>query len=76
MHKKFKINRTKIKGGFQSGRKVITHDSHSDLPLVVISTSSHMQHSTCSAGVLLGYYRGTTATAVLIVRPKKGENLE
>ena len=35
MHKKFAINRTKIKGGCQSGRKVVTHNSKSDLPLVV-----------------------------------------
>ena len=34
MHKKFEINRTKIKGGCQSGRKVVTHNSKSDLPLV------------------------------------------
>ena len=27
------INRTKIKGGFQSERKVVTHNSKSDLPL-------------------------------------------
>ena len=33
MHKKFEINRTKIKGGCQSGRKVATHNSKSDLPL-------------------------------------------
>ena len=33
MHKKFVINRTKIKGGCQSGRKVVTHNSKSDLPL-------------------------------------------
>ena len=33
MHKKFDINRTKIKGGCQSGRKVVTHNSKSDLPL-------------------------------------------
>ena len=33
MHKKFEINRRKIKGGCQSGRKVGTHDSNSDLPL-------------------------------------------
>ena len=33
MHKKFEINPTKIKGGCQSGRKVATHDSKSDLPL-------------------------------------------
>ena len=33
MHKKFEINRTKIKGGCQSGRQVVTHNSKSDLPL-------------------------------------------
>ena len=33
MHKKFEINQTKIKGGCQSGRKVVLHDSKSDLPL-------------------------------------------
>ena len=35
MHKKFEINWTKIKGGCQSGRNVVTHNSNSDLPLVV-----------------------------------------
>ena len=34
MHKKFEINWTKIKGGCQSGRKVVPHNSKSDLPLV------------------------------------------
>ena len=34
MHKKFEINPTKIKGSCQSGSKVVTHDSKSDLPLV------------------------------------------
>ena len=34
MNKKFKVNRTKIKGGCQSGRKVVTHNSKSDLPLL------------------------------------------
>ena len=34
MYKKFEINQTKIKGGCQSGRKVVTHHSKSDLPLV------------------------------------------
>ena len=33
MHKKFEINRTKIKGGCQSGRKVVPHNSKNDLPL-------------------------------------------
>ena len=30
MHKKFEINWKKIKGGCQSGRKVVTHNSKSD----------------------------------------------
>ena len=33
MHKELEINRTKIKGGCQSGRKVVTHSSKTDLPL-------------------------------------------
>ena len=33
MHKKFEINRTQIKGGCQSGIKVVTHNFKSDLPL-------------------------------------------
>ena len=35
MHKKVEINWTKIKGGCQLGRKVVTHNSKSDLPLVI-----------------------------------------
>ena len=34
MLKKFEINRTKIKDSCQSGRKVVIHNSKSDLPLV------------------------------------------
>ena len=30
MHKKFQINRTKIKGGCQLARKVVAYDSKSD----------------------------------------------
>ena len=33
MHKQFQINWTTIKGGCQSGRKVVTHNSKSNLPL-------------------------------------------
>ena len=33
MHRKFEINRTKIKGGCQLGRKVVTHNSKNYLPL-------------------------------------------
>ena len=36
MYKKFEINQTKIEGGSQSGRKVVTHNSKSDLPLMGI----------------------------------------
>ena len=35
MHRKFEINWTKNKGGCQSGRKMVTHNSKSDLPLVL-----------------------------------------
>ena len=38
MYKKFKINRRKIKGGCQSGRKVVTHNSKSDLFLTDLIT--------------------------------------
>ena len=40
MHKKFEINQTKINGGCLFGRKVVLHDSKSDLPLVVKSFPS------------------------------------
>ena len=35
MHKKFEINAIKFKGSCQSGRKMVAHNSMSDLPLVV-----------------------------------------
>ena len=38
MHKKFEISQTKIKGGCQSRRKVVTNNSKNDLPLVLSST--------------------------------------
>ena len=37
VHNKFEINRTKIKGGCQSGRKVVSYNSKSDLPLEKVS---------------------------------------
>ena len=36
MHKKFEIYRTKIKGSCQSVRKVVTQDSKSNLPLILL----------------------------------------
>ena len=35
MHKKFEINRTKIKGSCQSKREVATHNSMSDFSLCI-----------------------------------------
>ena len=48
MHKMFKINQTKIKGGCQSGRKVATHNSKSDLPLM---SYLFLSIKVCSRGV-------------------------
>ena len=47
MHKKFELNLTKIKGGCHSGRKVVTHNSKSDLPLRfgMISISNAIQNN-------------------------------
>ena len=45
MHKKFDINQTKIKGDCQSGRKVLTHDSKSDLPLAAKTARWNFQKS-------------------------------
>ena len=39
MHKKLEMNSTKIKGGCQSGRTVVTHNCKSDLPLGKIQFS-------------------------------------
>ena len=40
LHKKFDVNQTKIKGGCQSGRKVVSNNSKSDLPLVNLNGSA------------------------------------
>ena len=49
MHKKFEMNLTKIKGGYQPGIKVVTHNSKSDLPLVektlLINRNRYMVHT-------------------------------
>ena len=41
MHNKFEINWTKIKGGCQSGRKKVPHDSKSDLPLMLVKRTAY-----------------------------------
>ena len=48
MNKKFEINQTKIKGGCQWERKVVTHNSKSDLPLEkFIKTATVAQAQNC-----------------------------
>ena len=54
MHKKFEINRTKIKGSCQSGRKVVPHNSKSDLPLVQM----HMIMKTALAELSINSVQG------------------
>ena len=52
MHKKLEINQTKIKGGCQSERKVVTHNSKSDLPLkrgVVDDDDGEKMYLKCAA---------------------------
>ena len=44
MHKKFEINHTKIKGGCQSGRKMVTQNSKSDLALASAHSSERSQN--------------------------------
>ena len=39
------VNKTKIKGGCQSGRKVVPHDSKSDLPLDRLSSKYILTYS-------------------------------
>ena len=41
MHKKFEMNQTKIKSDCPSGRKVVTHNSKSDLPLIPIKIGDY-----------------------------------
>ena len=50
MHKKFEINRTKIKGSCQLESKVVTHNSESDLPLDAVyiwSVNNKRIHIVC-----------------------------
>ena len=51
MQKQFEIPRTKIKGGCQSGRKVVPHDSNSDLPLVISRQSHHSRQGDLELGI-------------------------
>ena len=41
MQKKFEINQKKVKVGCLSGRKVVIHNSKSDLPLAILLEHMH-----------------------------------
>ena len=43
MHKMFEINRTKVKDGYQSGRKVVTQNFKSDLPLAISKNARQLE---------------------------------
>ena len=43
MHKKFEVNRTKIKGGCQSARKAAEMKSYSKMPRVLKGTQNYAQ---------------------------------
>ena len=73
MHKKFEINWTKIKDGCQSGRKVVTHNSKSDLPLVNTIKSIHTTVGYPTMTAHLQYFFLSTAT-FLTASETKGSN--
>ena len=53
MHNKFEINWTKIKGGCQLGRKVVTHNSKLDLPLAIL-----LEHTDCKFEINWTWIKG------------------
>ena len=55
MHKKFEINRTKIKGGCQSGRKVVTNNSKSDFLLAYLAPNSKYGQVALHCGLVVGF---------------------
>ena len=59
MHKKFKIDKTKIKGSCQLERKVITHGTKCDLPLVL----THLDFA-------ISLWKGPNPILVQVLRPK------
>ena len=65
MHTKFLIERTKIKGGCQSGRKVVTHNSKSDLPLSTWIIMIVFLLILCVAGKLIGGVCALSGTFIL-----------
>ena len=55
MNKTFEINRTKIKGGCQSGRKVVTNNSKSDFLLAYLAPNSKYGQVALHCGLVVGF---------------------
>ena len=68
MHKKFEINRTKIKGGCQSGKRVVTHNSKSDLPLAVCFSQKRGQKKWLNSVSLMNLFMFFFDDRVLLAR--------
>ena len=52
----FEVDQTKVKGGCQSGRIVVTHDSKSDLPLALIFMWPGLVSSYSTKMILIKYH--------------------
>ena len=70
MQKKFEIHRTKIKGGCQSGRKVVPQDSKSDLPLAGHEKMS-LKKYTIHKNTQLPIKNGPIPLPIVTVKPKQ-----
>ena len=64
MHKNFEINRTKIKGGCQSGRKVVTKNFKSDLPLASLQFSEFKYYSNALYSFVTNHQTGGIMTTL------------
>ena len=78
MHKKFVINRKKIKGGCQSGKKVVAHDSSlqvvfncNDEHLIITKVCNFSNYCTAQSNLCLIYLKLTWAIATLSVHMHK-----
>ena len=68
---KFENNQTKIKGGCQLGRKVVTHDSKSDLPLGGRSANSFL-----SQKLITFQFLSSNLISKPMISQTKGEDLD
>ena len=56
-HVIFAVNQTKIKGGCQSGRKVVPHDSKCDLPLVWLQNERSKHRKACLGSPIILFHQ-------------------